>query len=72
VDLDHVDQDQVVVHHFDPRLNAFVPKLEHQQQQLPQQQQQLPREPADSEEFDYVKGDEEVCSHFHISRNIKY
>jgi hypothetical protein len=39
-----------VLHHFDPKLNAFVPSVD---------QPQPRREPVDSDEFDYVKGSEE-------------
>ncbi len=45
MDLDEVEKEggEVLVHHFDPKLNAFVP-------QPPE-----PRGPVDSEEFDYEK-----------------
>ncbi len=55
IDLDQVEiggeeGEEGVLHHFDPKLNAFVPSVD---------QPQPRREPVDSDEFDYVKGSEE-------------
>jgi hypothetical protein len=50
VEIGGEEGEEGVLHHFDPKLNAFVPSID---------QPQPRREPVDSDEFDYVKGSEE-------------